>query len=480
VRCTFLERQNFSYAGQFFKSTYTNNNPNCLLVTSNVNWINTAEFFSSATRLYALDVDGTCEGEAVWTKGATTIQSGSVVGLGAITRTNTSVVIATTQSWRQKRTTYNLSSRSRVHNQGLEFVDPVTKNETGANGTCCGEDQVAVFDKMVSGDPVTNSAPPVVSSSFAIEWVAVVTASVFGLQIVRTSASPSSDPWILEVAGGEIRLTNAQGNTTVYSGTVASAVSSINASGLFSASVMSSTSAALVFDLRPVRTDPFGQGCIKRVLIADVGDRIAMGIPGYQARGSFWNVQFNASSFGYGPNVNGFTAWLLQGWYPKLTSSSLAFGAFQSLSSTYLGLNTSLWQQNERPSVVTQQYVIPGESEGCINAFGAVTNRTDTWGCIGCIPFNGPEDPCFPPPPNVDWSGASGVCNFSPFTCQFEGNDWVCRWSDCNCDPTNIVVCVNGTVSYLISTEETLICVPQADIVLEMTQSINGRLRAEL
>lgn len=408
--CEFEERDTFFVSNIIHSSlTFQSNHPGCSLAQSarTVEW--------NSYDVPGFGIIGSANIEGVATSSASWALSSQVVlnqSNGPIVRPGTNTVIATC-NYRVRELTFNRTSRIRTATQGVIQSGNETKYGSGGDyAYCCDSSDIQVdFPIYTQGTSATTTTPTAVASH-TIRWAGVCNQRVVGLSLSRTGASPATNPWTIEVAGGKLRLIDVNGNVTEYSGLLNTVRQAINTAGLFTATNGPIVTAnANTTDLLPMRSDPILSGCTKQVLVADVGFPVAPGVPisaGYGGQGFISNSNgiqyFDAAATGLSNDVAGLQAFMAATRYPKLNpAGGPGIGSFEFFSlgiSSQWSLTPGTSLRNETitataPSV-SRRIVTITCGPDCLPATGVSTcgncesQGMIAYSAIGFPPYYGP------------------------------------------------------------------------------------------
>jgi hypothetical protein len=478
IRCEYLERQTFiaSFLPVVF-STYTSSHPGCQPPSRIVNWYTPmAGLFNGVYgTVCRYDVNARATAEAIWTKSTEQVLSGSN---GAILRDGTNIVIATA-SFRYKRTTFSLSSRTRTATNGVVVSGTVTRDGSGVLFDCCTPENAVTetWDIISQGAPVTNNSPTA-QTTMTVDWAGICNQQVIGLRLTRTATGPATSPWKVDVIGGVVRLTDVNNTVYEYSGLLNTVRTQIQNDGYFTVTIGPiQTTVAHTSDLLPVSNEPVLNGCPRSLLVADVGDPIAPGSAGFggqvRVTSGAYIEYFDSTASGFSNSIAGAFSWLNRPRYPKLITVE-ALGNFESTFFSYLGLS-SRWLDVPGESLITEdQFILPN---------GPGDDRTDyvdTVDCVACVSnsVSLEDNPCYPcPPPGGGTGGIFPVTrtiNYCPDRVEVGFSDCfggivedVCG-NDCN--PTT----PDRYLTVCISREQTTTPIVPETLTYTLTQRMQG------
>lgn len=462
LTASFVERSNLSCGGlTFVATTYASNFPHCTYASTPraLSWgayevtgdggVVNATNPGTGLSPEQINIQAQCTVTAVWNLSSQTIVGG---GGGPILRPGTNTVIARC-SWRARRLTFTQGSRTRIKTNGIsESGDAIPKCVAYALGNYCCQpcfDEDTFVPSLVAG-PLQTTTPDVVATH-TVQYAPICNQRVVGISLLRTGASPSTDPWTIVVAGGKIRLIDVNGNVTEYSGLINTVRNSINAAGLFTANIGNIvTATASTSDLIPVTLAPGYGSCTKELLIADVGWPVAPGtsnLPGQDngqayissSVGSGSTVYFDSSQSGFPNNIEGLNQFLSATRYPKLSPTGSSFVGQFEFQSTYagafpLGIYPSLWSLTSGASVRDSTYT--GTAFAKIDTTTTITCGPVCWENNGQnLPANGncgsageegwdcygPNEGSFVPAPPFPPPGGPGVGYFTNDDCPSDG-----------------------------------------------------------
>jgi hypothetical protein len=406
IVCSVQERSELTASNLVYVSgTFRSNHPGCTLAQDGriVDW--DIYELGGLGQGASFDIAAVSAMSAGWTESSESILT---LNNGPIVRPNTNVVIATCL-YRVKEKTFTLSNRLRNSTQGIVVSGIETRYvpEAGEYYDCCSSASVELeFNKFTQGSSVSSTPPAAVSH--VIRWAGVCNQAVVGLTIARTGSSPGTDPWKIQVTGGQILLTNGSGTTTAYSGTLSSVRTAMNATGLFTVTAsLLATANATTGDLLEMGPDYLRTGCPKQVLLADVGTPVSPGLPlssGYGGQGyisnSYGTTYFNATATGFSNDKAGLEAFVRLTRYPKLSANGLTgVGAFEF---SQLGLGSE-WSTNSGASIRTENVNATPGSDVATEVVTITCNPE-------CVPVTG------------TWFPACGYCEFqgmNPITSSF-------------------------------------------------------------
>lgn len=460
ISLNFEEENRFITGDLTYKQSIVTHNYPYAEIYELVTW--NAVGFSGPANAWKYTVVSTSVGAASWT-----VASSSIVSVGSngpIVRPGTNTVIAF-GPYKYRSYTFNKTSASRAYTSSLQQGGQITKIANLCACVAC--DSPQTFDEQIEGPLITSATVPLAPTTATLTWVGVCSNVVTGITLVLTASGISTGPWVVEVTAGTLRLTNGSGVTTTYSGLLTTVRNSINAAGMFTATLIAATSDAETQDLKPTKTNPIGIACTIEVPIAFPGDLIA---PGSRTAGNQTGVftlgagdAFNASTSGFPNNATGFSSYLGQGWYAKLSLPYSGIGALKSApTSAYFSLSGN-WSRTSGTSEITRDYTLTGST-------GTKTDVTIV--CFECV-SNDPFPSCgfgqmSPGFLNLD-VGAGSYFNPGPGPCS--------GWTDCSFGVAENCPCPpSGTVTPFSrwDTTQTPIVVP--DIPAIGRQKITGRI----
>lgn len=406
-------------------------------------------------------VVNTSVGSAGWTVGTNSIVT--VASGGPIVRPGTNTVVALVP-YKYRSYTFNKTSALGSYRPGTATGGQITK--VAHPTACTGTDFPITFDETVEGALVTFSTTTAAPATGNITWVGACSAVVNGMTLVLTASGISTGPWVVEVTGGTLRLTNGAGVTTTYSGLLTTVRNSINAAGRFTATVTANaTSSAETQDLKPLKTNPIGVACTIGVPIAFPGDLIA---PGSRVVGNQTGVftlnnsdSFDASTSGLQNDATGLAQYLGAGWYAKLTGSYSGIGGLKSSTGNYFSYNALRWSRTSGVSEFTNDYTLTGN------------NYIDVDVNIVCLQCYNNTDP-------------SPSCDFGPLSPGFNNvfigffgstGTFICSagWTDCSGNVVEFCPCPPPTLPGSFSIEtQTPVSAPTATYTAR--QRISGRI----
>jgi hypothetical protein len=383
----------------------------------------------------------------IWTRGVDTTANGFA---GKYLRPGTDVVIANNIQWRARVCNFAYSSHTASH------VEPEYSYEEHPRTSVCNEDLGAQLFSIIQTGDVVSRTPSSLFGTPKVTWLGVSKFAVPGFSIVLTSAGSALAPWIASVESGVVKLTDKNNNTTTFSGTIPSVISSINSwpsSGgkYFDASNGNATSVAETSDLKPCQSAPLSRlfPCYFSFPIVDVGEQLT---PSSTDSGLF-GLTFDPAL--YSDDEAGFLVYMSTLWYPKNNSyRDISAGSpyppffmsseFDSQAITFNSLN---WSKTPGPSTQSDFY-----------STGDFSEQTDAYTLIryGCADFDHPIGPCYA------INGEDISCNTQSFLYPFD-----CSGNPYPPCPTYQCWCENLTT--------TVISLPSTDI--PSVQTMTGSLR---
>lgn len=408
IACSYTNTNNFSASGLVYESGRTvTNHPGCPTGSFTTSW----DSIASGVNSYSLSNLGT--GNARWDLASSTITTGTG---GPVVRPGTNTVVAASLQFKFRRCLFNRVSRFRSYSLGSQVGSSTAYT---VYGNCCpssADSTSYVFDNYVTGT-TTNQTTPSSAASYTIDWAGVASERVAGMTLVLTAAGLAAGPWVVEVAGGVLKLTNGAGTTTTYSGLLTAVRTSINAAGFFTATITAQArTPAETQDLKQSKSQPLSTACTHSLYIIDIGDLIAPGSgdgtvpPVRLSAGSPFLIQlrFDAAAEGLPNDVAGLESFLRRTWFPKLVSGGSTIGTLESASNSYLGLSNR-WSTTSGSS--SQSY--NSSSFGTWN--NTKTLSINEWNlvCASCTtgPPSGPfENQCYDfPGATLDIEGPNGL-----------------------------------------------------------------------
>jgi hypothetical protein len=328
---------------------------------------------------YTLNNVGT--GNARWDLVSTTIVS---AGAGPVVRPGTNTIIGFAPTYKHRSLTFNRTSRFRSRSNGVNVGGQTTYD---AGGCCSSSVFQFQFDDFVT-PPVINETTPNSPATYSLQWVGVASERGVGLTLVLTASGIAAGPWVIEVSGGTLSLTNGSGSTTSHTGLLTTVVTAINAAGFFTATLgLDATTVCETQDLKVSKSNPISTNCTYSLYNIEIGDEIAPGSfhpaagVGFPTRlfspaPFFFDLRFNAAAEGLPNNAAGLETFMRRVWFPKLNSTG-GVGTLQAVSNSYMGVTGARWSTTAGTSSLT---------------YTANTNDTrglvvDTYStvCIGCI-----------------------------------------------------------------------------------------------
>jgi hypothetical protein len=438
LSCNFQERSNFTASNLIYEAiTFRSNHPGCVgaqetLVTG---WdVYGISAFPSAS---SVRIEAVATSSATWVLNSETILT---LNNGPILRRGTNTVIARC-SYRVRELTLTRTARTRTETQGVVQTQGIEKFNTDAGGECCSPSQNGPihFPRYVEGPSVTISNPSA-AETHVIRWVGVCNQAVVGMTISRNGSSPSTNPWKIQVTGGQIVLTNGAGQSTAYSGLLTNVRTALIATGLFTVNIpLTATASAETQDLLEMGPEYLLFNCPRQVRLADVGFPVAPGMPrssGFEGQAfiaSGGEIEyFDALSTGFENNVTGATQFMGTPRQPKL----ITVGGIGEFTFFDLRISTS-WSLVPGNSTLTQSIVTaPSSSTSRIVTLtcGPICVSEEEYGSgsyinSGCLtlgecPSNGYStfSPGFAPSPGLNGFGFQD-CNFQQIKplCPTEG-----------------------------------------------------------
>jgi hypothetical protein len=379
---------------------------------------------------------------------------------GPIVRPGTNIHIVSVP-YKYRSYTFTRTSSSHSYKTGFQN-GTITTKLIELCPCVSGFDTPQDFPELIAGPTVTNSN--VGPSTASLTWVGVCSTLVAGMTLSLTASGIASGPWVIEVSGGQLKLTNGSGASSQFTGTLTSVRSAINAAGFFTSTVAGiTTSAAEVQDLKPRKSNPISTNCSYELYIAEPGDRIAPGtrITGANDTGCFsltFGECFDSSVTGFSNDEIGLTQWLTSGWFAKLTGSGYpGFGVLRSApSATYFGFPPTAWKRTSGSSTVIGNLTLsPSPPQ--------ITTETVELLCFLCVPIFDFSDCGF---------GIPSFGYFSLISCSSFGAPG--GWEDCS--GTIVQPCPAGTEpgsvqQYTVTTEPA-----PGPLPFNPVSTINGRL----
>lgn len=450
IACEYSETNTFITSSLVFKETqWSTNHPGCQFSQYPIIWS------SRSTGDESFNLLNTGSGNARWDLASSTITTGSG---GPVVRPGTNIVVAASAQFKFRRCVYNRVSRFRTYRVGSQ-----TSGQTSytAYGDCCASSAFTYdFDNVVTG-PVVNQTTPSSAASYAIDWAGVASERVAGMTLVLTAAGLAAGPWVVEVAGGVLKLTNGAGTTTTYSGLLTAVRTSINAAGFFTATITAQArTPAETQDLKQSKSQPLSTACTHSLYIIDIGDLIAPGsgdgtVPPVRLSASSpfpIQLRFDAAAEGLPNDVAGLESFLRRTWFPKIAVYA-GIGGLASVTTSYLGITTANWSTTSGVSTKTQDYLFPGTLLASIQDYNGV--------CARC------GDTC--EEGNSLWPGPFNPSNCSGFL-DCNGNNVPPPNCDCIAPP-------GGTGSFSSSAFYSVIPVVVNDMTFTGTQTISGSFK---
>jgi hypothetical protein len=339
-------------------------------------------FFGVNGNSYTLNNVGT--GNARWDLTSSTIVSALA---GPVVRPGTNTIIGFAPTYKFRSLTFNRTSRFRSRSNGNNVGGQTTYD---AGGCCSSSVFQFQFDDLVT-PPVINETTPNSPASYGIQWVGVASERGVGLTLVLTASGITAGPWVIEVSGGTLSLTNGSGSTTSHTGLLTTVVTAINAAGFFTATLgLHATSDCETQDLKVSKSNPISTSCTYSLYNIDIGDEIAPGSfhpavgVGFPTRlfspaPFLFDLRFNAAAEGLPNNAAGLETFMRRVWFPKLNSTG-GVSTLQSVSNSYMGVTTARWSTTAGSSSLT--YIAPTATQR------QLTVETISTVCIGCITGN--------------------------------------------------------------------------------------------
>jgi hypothetical protein len=376
---------------------------------------------------------------------------------GPIVRPGTNIHIVSVP---YKYRSYTFTRTSSSHSFKTGFTNGTITTKIAEVCPCPGLDQPQDFPELIAGPTVTNSN--VGPATASLTWVGVCSTLVAGMTLSLTASGIASGPWVIEVSGGQLKLTNGSGVSSQFTGALTTVRNAINAAGFFTSTVSGiTTSAAEVQDLKPRKSNPISTNCSYELYIAEPGDRIA---PGTRVAGNdtgFFGLgggdSFDAGSTGLSNNEGGLTSWFTSGWFPKLTGSGYpGIGVLRSApGSSYFSIG-GRWSKTGGSSTVVGNLTLTPSQSDIFTLFEELV-------CFQCVATL-PQDCGF----GALVSGYEG-----PFTCGINfgvpGG-----WADCN---GNVVQpCPPGTGPAHVKQNVVTSVPAPSSRPFNPTSTINGRL----
>jgi hypothetical protein len=391
------------------------------------------------------------------------VSSNSIVTAsnGPIVRPGTNIHIVTVPQYKYRSYTFTRTSSSHIFKSGFQN-GTITTELIEACPCVSGFDTPQDFPELIAGPTVTNSN--VGPATANLTWVGVCSTLVAGMTLSLTASGIASGPWVIEVSGGQLKLTNGSGASSQFTGTLTSVRSAINAAGFFTSTVAGiTTSAAEVQDLKPRKSNPISTNCSYELYIAEPGDRIAPGtrIVGANDTGCFsltFGDCFDSNATGLSNDEVGLTQWLTSGWFPKLTGSGYpGIGVLRSApSASYFGFPPTAWKRTSGSSTIVGNLTLsPAPPQ--------ITTQTAEILCFLCRPIFDFSDCGF---------GIPSFGYLSSISCSSFGQ--VGGWDDCS--GTIVQPCPQGTEPASLH-QFTVTSEPgPSDRAFNPVSTINGRL----
>jgi len=351
--------------------------------------------------------------------------------------------------------------RQYVFTNSLASGDYVQPIETTIGGPdlipafgCCSpltpSDDVA----NITAGPTVSKTISLVAPTIRLNYLAVATSQVAGIQLSLKVAGVAAGPWTVQVQGSTVSFTNGAGTVTTYSGTLTSVAASINAAAAFTATIpvnvtkTAGITHAFVSDIKPYISDPINvAGCTTDLVLVDFKDHLApsstlAGINVFSFGGNAYGFYFTDG--GAFPDTKaGLDAFLAQEWKPKSAAFSNSSGNYYYIEgdfdnySTFPYLNyyntlsgtvvpADYWSTAPGSSVQTETVTISrltGSSE-TITAIPYCSTTIPGGGFENCVPPVGPEYCNTSFLACVDCSGTPLV------TCDFPHTNCCCEHSD--------------------------------------------------
>lgn len=369
--------------------------------------------------------NSTTTATATWTKTSTSIVSAN----GSWKRPSDGTVLVTGVSGKANQYTFALTSRTGTHTQKL-----VTTSAVQARINYCDPVYYQDFVSISPGNTASRT-PSMSTSSYVMRWASAATVQIAGLNLTLKAAGVSLSPWFVDVAGGSVVLTDKNGSSTSYTGTLSSVAASINAAGNFTAAVPANvTSSALTSDLRGFHSSPIGETtCTTGIPIVLVGDVLAPSTTGAGFGIGFAFPFLFTADLGYPDTEEGLEQFMRSAWYPKFDPGSVIVGDYYYLSGEFdgnLAPGPGNWIKLPGVSSKTQDhYVLSVTSNYHTSDLILATCFDVTTGTWSGCPYD--FDPkwqgvCSYPP--INWGLGTGLrCDGFPYpSCQpfLETNCW--------------------------------------------------------
>ena len=447
IACEYSETNTFITSSLVFKLTqWSTNHPGCQFSQYPTEWASRGSGSGSGSE-ESYNLLNTGSGNARWDLASSTITTGSG---GPVVRPGTNTVVAASPQFKFRRCVYNRVSRFRTYRVGSQISGQTSYT---AYGDCCASSAFTYdFDNVVTG-PVVNQTTPSSAASYTIDWAGVASERVAGMTLVLTAAGLAAGPWVVEVAGGVLKLTNGAGTTTTYSGLLTAVRTSINSAGFFTATITAQArTPAETQDLKQSKSQPLSTACTHSLYIIDIGDLIAPGSgdgtvpPVRLSAGSPFVIQlrFDAAAEGLPNNIAGLESFLRRTWFPKIAAYA-GIGGLASVTTSYLGVTTANWSTTSGVSTKTQDYLFAGTLLASIQDYNGVCATCEGSCNIG----------------NSSWPGP-----FSPSNCQ--------GFLDCNGNQVPPPTCDCITEFFASAAVYTAIPVTVNDMTFTGTQTITG------
>lgn len=250
---------------------------------------------------------------------------------GVLLRPGTNVVIRSGVFWARQNVRLSQTSALWSRNEEGDPLETGIQDRTSAPQSCCEPDFTEPTFCTLGERNVITTNNPNPNWIREVRYLPVVSVAPIGLSVGRNGSVSAQDPWRIQVSGNVISLTSSTGTRHEFSGSLTTVRDSINALGIFTASLGSGTNGtnALVSDLKPKILNEvyrFVQGTVNCTGggfdIAEVGDEVAPGISGNGAQGSNGQFLFDALATGR-PNTHaGYLSWLSSPYFPKLSEAA--------------------------------------------------------------------------------------------------------------------------------------------------------------